>query len=241
MLQRHAKDKFAAGAYVFPGGMLEDHDYNDAALELSPRLTVAQAHSMMPDVSSPEKAPGFFIAAIRETFEESGILLARTGNGDPWHPAPDQTQHIRKARNELHDSEFDFNGWVGGMGLSLATEDFHYFAHWITPEIRPIRFDARFFVIEVNRGLKAEADQREVQNPVWVTPAEALAMHRNNEVTLLGATLRNLELLSTFPTATAAIEGLRSRIVEAILPKLKKQDDGSMSPVYPWDSEYQSL
>ncbi|MBI3993854.1 MAG: hypothetical protein HY342_11305 [Candidatus Lambdaproteobacteria bacterium] len=240
MLQRHAEDKFAAGAYVFPGGMLESIDYGPRALALSP-LGAREAGEALPDVSPAEKALGFFIAAIRETFEEAGILLARTPEGTRWHPTPRELPAVREARRALHAGRLDFVDWVRGMGLRLATDEFQYFAHWITPAVRPIRFDARFFAVEVGPDVTAEADLREVQAPIWVTPGEALERFQRKEVNLLGATRANLSLLARYPSTREALAALRERTVEAILPKLRNNPDGSVTPVFPWDAQYQTL
>ena len=241
MVQRHAEDKFAAGAFVFPGGVLEDNDFSEAAIDLSPRLPPAQAISLIPDAGSPEKALGFFVAAIRETFEEAGILLARTAAGEHWHPDTSQEAELREARDALHEGRLDFVPWMHDMGLSLATDHFRYFAHWITPEARPIRFDTHFFVIEVDKRLQAEADQREVQDHVWVTADEVLARHKAGDVSLVGATRVNLQLISEYANAADAVAGLSAREVVPIMPKLHKTKDGSVRPVFPWDPEYQTL
>lgn len=241
MVQRHAEDKFAAGAYVFPGGVLEDNDFSAAAIALSPRLTPKDALALIPDAGSPEKALGFFVAAIRETFEEAGILLARTAAGGHWHPDAAQEAMLREARDALHEGRLDFIAWMHEMGLRLATDHFHYFAHWITPEARPIRFDTHFFVMEVDQRLQAEADQREVQHHVWVTAEEVLARHKAGEVSLVGATRVNLQLISEYATAAEAVAGLSAREVVPIMPKLRKTDDGSVRPVFPWEPEYQTL
>lgn len=241
MLQRHAADKFAAGAYVFPGGVLEESDYGAEAIALSPRLKPQEALGMIPDAGSPEKALGFFVAAIRETFEEAGILLARTAAGEHWHPDPSQDAMLREAREALHEGKLDFVRWVHELNLKLATDHFHYFAHWITPEARPIRFDTHFFVIEVDKRLEAEADQREVQDHVWVSAEEVLARHKAGEVNLVGATRVNLQLISEYGTARDAVAGLAAREVVPILPKLRKTNDGSVHPVFPWEPEYQTL
>ena len=240
MLQRHAEDKFAAGAYVFPGGVMETSDYAPRALALSP-ISAGQAGQALPDVPLAEKALGFFIAAIRETFEEAGILLARTPAGGRWQPTPGELPAVREARRALHEGRLDFVDWVHGQGLRLATDEFQYFAHWITPEGRPIRFDARFFAIEVGPDVTAEADQREVEAPIWVTPAEALERFKRKEVNLVGATRANLGLLARYASTREALAALQQRTVEAIMPKLKTNPDGSVTPVFPWDPQYQTL
>lgn len=240
MLQRHAKDKFAAGALVFPGGMLEEEDYTPAAMALSP-LTPQQAADAMSDVAPEGRALGYYIAAIRETFEEAGILLANNADGTRWLPAPKDQPDIAEARRELNAGRMDFIEWVGQLELRLATDALQYFAHWITPEGRPIRFAARFFAIAVPQEVVAEADQGEVDAAIWITPRDVLDQFKRKEVTLVGATRANLGLLAKYATTEETLAALSQRAVEAIMPKLKRNSDGSMVPVFPWDPQYHTL
>ena len=112
MVQRHANDAFAGGAFVFPGGVLEESDCAPESLALSEGLSPEAARAALGSVESGGRALGFYLAAIRETFEEVGVLLARTAAGDPWRPSPEQAEPLRRARSELREEhrERQFGG-----------------------------------------------------------------------------------------------------------------------------------
>jgi len=235
MLQRHARDAFSANAYVFPGGMLEPADHSPLAVALSPGLTVAEAHRRMPDVQPPEKALGYAVAAIRETFEEARVLLARPAGGGT---APVPGGGLTAAREALHAGELTFLDWIADRGLCLTPEKLVYFAHWITPEANPIRFTARFFITAAPPGAEAQSDQREVTRHVWLTPAEALRRYEAGRIKLVNATLKNLEWLATFASTDAALAGLSTHTVRTILPKHVTLPDGSSKTLLPGDPGY---
>ncbi|MBI4083094.1 MAG: NUDIX hydrolase [Candidatus Lambdaproteobacteria bacterium] len=238
MLKRHAADAFAANAYVFPGGMLEEADWGPRAPALSPRLSGDQALARMPDAAPPAKALGFAVCAIRETFEEAGLLLARDRGDTRWALELAAPRQVAEARAALHEGRLGFLEWLARQGWVLATERLLYFAHWITPAASPIRFDARFFAAEAPEAGEAASDQREVVHQQWFTPAEALAHHGEGRMKLVNATVRTLEWLGRFETAAAALAGLAGREIRPILPRAVVRPDGSRVTINPWEPGY---
>lgn len=236
MVERHRASSFGAGAYVFPGGMVEPQDYAPAALALCNGLSPAAAGARLLGAESPEQALGAYVAAIRETFEESLVLLAE---GSPGRAAalPERAE-LEAIRARLHAGELDFAAWLGGLGLRLSTQRLVYFAHWITPEVVPQRFSARFFLIEAPPGADAVADQQEVLQHRWLQPAEAIALRERGAIHLMDPTVRNLELLGRFASTAEALHELNGRPVQTIQPKLTLHADGSRTVIYPWDPEY---
>jgi 8-oxo-dGTP pyrophosphatase MutT (NUDIX family) len=235
LLKRHASEAFAAGAYVLPGGMLEPADVIPAAQALSPLCPAVAAAERLPDVTPPAKALGLWIAALRETFEAVGILLARHPDGRLWSPSPDDVIRLAAQRRSLHRNETLFVTLMHDLELYLATDLLIYFAHWITPEIHPMRFSTRFFLAPVPEDLvaaPAAVDQ------VWVAPETALQHYASGDMEMMTVTMSILQTLSRFPSVAAAVEHLRDTPVETVLPKAVVQQDGSTCILYPWDKGY---
>lgn len=237
LVRRHARANFAAGAYVFPGGMLEENDCGQAAQSLSPGLSAEAAHGMIGDSHPHEKSLGLFVAGIRETFEEVGVLLAKK-NGSPWLATAAEEEAFASARERMYQGEIGFIPWVQSLGLTLATDDLVYFAHWITPAIRPKRFDTRFFIVPVGRDVDVRTDRKEVFDRIWVTPEEASQRQQRGELELMRPTLANLELLAPYPTSQEAVAAMRERQVSHILPKVVETPDGGRIVLHPGEEGY---
>jgi 8-oxo-dGTP pyrophosphatase MutT (NUDIX family) len=238
MVQRHAEDAFAAGAFVFPGGVLEEADSGAESLALSTAFSPAQARAALGTVDSPERALGFYLAAIRETFEEVGVLLARTAAGELWQPHPGKEPTWRAVRAALREGRLGFAEWLGREGLRPAADALVYFAHWITPEGRPKRFDTRFFLASVDGRVPVKPDQAEIVGYRWIAPAEAVAAYHHGTMRMVNVTVKNLELLAGFDGVQAALAGLRNRAVRPIRPKLVPLSDGGVRIVHPWEPGY---
>ena len=213
LLQRHARSAFLPGAHVFPGGAVEEADFAPEMAALCRGLSFEQAHRIVGDVSPPEKSLGFFVAAIREAFEESGILLA---HGNASHGPVDERWMTRLGgyRADAHADPSIFISRLRDEGLKLATNTLFYFAHWITPEVLPIRFDARFFVAAALPGQKASPDGKETVEARWISPQDALAEHEAGKLKLAPPTFHSLTELAKYRTADEAIASTRGKIIE---------------------------
>jgi 8-oxo-dGTP pyrophosphatase MutT (NUDIX family) len=239
LVQRsQGKDAFAGGAFVFPGGILERQDHTPEAVALCTGLRPEDAARILGTSDDSERALGYFVAAIRETFEEVGILLARDRGGSPWRPPHDET--LGAARAALRDRRLDFVRWLTERELRLAVEDLSYFAHWITPQALPKRFDTRFFLAAVDAAAVAEPDHAEVVGCRWISPADALAAHRAGDLRMVNATEKTLEMLVDFPGVAEARERLTSRKITAIRPKTVPHGAG-FRVVNPWEPGYDEL
>lgn len=240
LVRRHARANFAAGAYVFPGGMLEEYDFGQAAQNLSPGLTAEAADGIIGGLNPRAKSLGLFVAGIRETFEEVGVLLAKQ-NGDAWQATNSEGQDFASAREQMYQGSLEFISWVEGKGLTLATDELVYFAHWITPAIRPKRFDTRFFIAQLGPDVEVQTDRKEVFDRIWVTPAEATEKQERGELELMRPTLANLELLAPYATSQEAVEAMKQRQVPTILPKIVEGPDGSRIVLHPGDEGYDAI
>jgi 8-oxo-dGTP pyrophosphatase MutT (NUDIX family) len=223
LLQRNARSAFLPGAHVFPGGVVEEADCAPEMAALCQGLGFDRAHRIIRDARPPEKSLGFFVAAIREAFEESGVLLAGDRSGQPLparggrgQPRMDQEQVPRwpGERAEVNANPSVFASRLRDQGLKLATDRMFYFAHWITPEALPIRFDARFFVAAVPPGQDASPDGQETVEARWMSPREAVAEHAQGKLMLAPPTFHSLRELAGFRTVDEAIASIRGKNIE---------------------------
>ena len=183
MTRRSMTASFAPGAYVFPGGVIDAAD--------------AQTHSMAqrrPTQSDLHLTQA--IAAIRESFEELGILFARHADGR-WADNADITQIDRKA---------PFAAQCQSRGLTLAADQVFVLAHWITDRDLPRRFDVPFLVARMPEGQTPVADESEQFEPVWVRPQDALTRHETGDFFMVYPTIRTLERLKAFASVDAVLQ-----------------------------------
>jgi 8-oxo-dGTP pyrophosphatase MutT (NUDIX family) len=229
MLQRHLNSDFVGGAYVFPGGKVDDEDRTPAAEEACASRSDAEASAML-GVDSGGLA--FWVGALRECFEEAGVLLAYRADavgGDTILDAHDAEtrQRLAALRVALNAGEVRFLDACRREGLRLATDRVHYFSHWITPEPAPKRYDTRFFVAALPPGQVPIHDDHETVDTVWVRPDDALARAKAGEFDLIFPTMKNLEAISRFATseellaAAAAVER-----VPTVLPRVVADERG---------------
>ena len=210
LVRRHSKSSFMPGAYVFPGGAVETADYTTQAERVCDGLSFEQAQGIIPDASPPEKALGFFVAAIRETFEEAGILLANREATNVIAFSEEGKARFTGYRRQVRKDPFSFVTIIEREGLKLAAENLFYFAHWITPEISPIRFDARFFVAIAPSNQEVLCDALETTEHVWIAPQEALKEQRG-DFWLPPPTLASISLLARFSSVDEVIAWTRDK------------------------------
>lgn len=236
LIQRHARSKFAAGDYVFAGGKVERDEIPLEAERYCRGLTGLDAAARLGGGLAPLEALGYWVGAAREAFEEVGILLAYGADGR-W-PGPEVGARLAAHRAACHRDHRAFLEMLRAESLTLATDRMAYFAHWITPEESPLRFDTRFFAAIVPPGQDPLIDGHEIVDFRWLTPAEAVAATGRNEITLRFPTIKNLELLRVGPTtAAAAVAALGTRDVPTIRPRILRVD-GRPQAVIPPDPRW---
>ncbi len=216
LLKRSGKSPFLPTAYVFPGGRVDPGDV-DAPVVGDPdweRMGTADAIS-------------YLAAAVRECFEESGILLT-TGTSEPTDRAALQRRDRTFA--ELARER----GWV------IEADALVYWAWWITPEREPRRYDTRFFIARVGADAVGTHDEYETVASEWIAPADAVERAEAGEMFLAPPTLCTLMELAEFSTVDAILAAGRLRTVPAILPRLAVEPDGCIAVVMPGDPEHPS-
>lgn len=228
MVKRHYEIDFASGAYVFPGGKANDED---ADLAWEPLCDG--------DFSGEEQAAR--VSAIREAYEESGILLARTvagrGEGAPLVGA-DIADALAPYRGAVDRREESFLGLIRDHQLVLALDALVHFGHWITPTMMPKRFDTHFYLAATPPEQVAEQDGRETTEAVWVGPQEALDLEAAGTATIIFPTRMNLGKLAETPTTEAALSRFAREDVVTVLPVIGKDDDGSPCLHIPEEAGY---
>lgn len=203
LVKRSRMVDFMAGAHVFPGGKLDAADCSQDACALltAPAETLRER---LGERLPAAQAAGFFVAAIRETFEEAGLLLGKLAAG----------REMDEARTALADGA-DFASLVSELdGAALVP-----WVRWVTPEPSPKRFDARFFLARAPQGQVARVDGHEATEGQWIAPAEALVHWRRGEMLLAPATARSIELLAAHAAVDSALaDAARRRPPPVLMP-----------------------
>lgn len=199
MLRRSLRADFVGGAHVFPGGAVDPGD-GDRVMRRFCRGLSDEAASAILRVTSGGLA--FWVAAVRECFEEAGLLLACGPDGMPvTFVDPGVAERFARHRRALNSRTRSFLEVCESEGLRLSVDSLHYFAHWITPEGSARRYDTRFFVAAAPEGQTPAHDAAETISDVWVRPHDALTRHRSGEMELILPTIRNLQAIGRFATA----------------------------------------
>lgn len=227
MVQRNRQIEFSSGALVFPGGSMDPGDREVAA---DPSL-VAQGGGFDVD------AAAIRVAGIRETFEESGIMLARPrGSGALISAA--QLAALEPQRVALHEEKIGFGDILRQNALLPAIDLLAPFAHWITPVNLPKRFDTHFLLALAPADQVGKHDGNESVDSVWLSPKEALDSAESGRFNLPFPTVRNLIKLDKLGTARAAMDFARATPVVTVIPEMSRNEDGSTRLRIPIEAGY---
>jgi 8-oxo-dGTP pyrophosphatase MutT (NUDIX family) len=216
MMVRHYEIDFNSGALVFPGGSVDAGDRDiighPGVYEVGEGLDAASL--------------SFKIAAIRETFEESGILLARPRGSKSLIEARRAGEIEAAHRAALCASKTTFLNVLTGNGMLLALDALVPYAHWITPEGMPKRFDTWFFLAAAPPAQAGAHDGKESTDSIWVSPREALAGGDSGRFKLPFPTTRNLIRLGKQSNVKAALDDSRGKRVVTVMPVMTKLNGG---------------
>jgi 8-oxo-dGTP pyrophosphatase MutT (NUDIX family) len=235
LARRHASQSFMAGVYVFPGGQLEASDADIAETKLLSVSDGFQPHTLLQDSKlTRDMALGFYICAIRETFEETGVLFARNAsdNSIDFGNAIIQAR-FAAYRQPLNEGKITLAEIIRQEDLVVMPELLTPYSHWITPEIVPQRFSTRFFLAEFPHGQKVVTDKDELTSSLWVTPGEALQMYTAGKISMMPPTLKTLEEMAEFCAMDELFAAARNRKIYPVLPQPMK---GGLK--LPHDPEY---
>jgi 8-oxo-dGTP pyrophosphatase MutT (NUDIX family) len=210
LLKRLRSSGFVPGAYVFAGGRVDAEDGAEFFRESAGARTPSR---------------DYWVAAIREVFEESGVLLARDSHGVDAHELY-ETAALNSERERLMAGTASMQSVMAALDLVPDYEAMAYAAHWITPLAESRRYDTRFFYAALPPGAVASADAREMSDAVWLAPRDALDRFQSGRLPMVFPTVRTLEDLLAFGCVADAMSFVRRTEIKPILPSLVRVGDG---------------
>src|ERR1700759_2380978 len=216
MMVRHYEIDFNSGALVFPGGSVDKND----------REIIAHPELYSGGEGLDEAALSFRIAAIRETFEESGILLARPKGSNALVDARRAREIEAAHRSDLNEGKITFQKVLTDNGMLIALDALVPYAHWITPEGMPKRFDTWFFLAAAPPDQLGAHDGKESTDSIWVSPREALEGGESGRFKLPFPTTRNLIKLGKQGNVKAALDDSRGKSVVTVMPVMTRLNGG---------------
>ena len=227
-LQRRVKGMpFAGGMTVFPGGGVDPRDAEASPAWAGPDVDWWAERFAVP----PDLARALVCAAVRETFEESGVLLA----GLDADSVVADTRPYADARQALVDRSLSFAGFLARSGLVLRADLLRPWANWLTPAEEPRRYDTRFFLAELPAGQRADGETSEADKAGWQTPAGAIEDWKQGRCGLLPPTWMTLADLAELDTVAAAMAA--PRLIDKIMPKVIR-DGEVLRIVLPGDPRF---
>jgi 8-oxo-dGTP pyrophosphatase MutT (NUDIX family) len=236
MMRRDANTVFAGGMWVFPGGSVDDSDDHVDFQTISEHRSETEACDLL---DLPTGGLAYYIAAIRECFEEAGVLLARVKGDEQAVQLTDtlHTSRFEQHRDDVNDGSLSFIHMVQQENLIMDAGEMHYVARWITPVGPPRRFDARFFVARMPKAQEPIHDNRETVHAAWLSPKDILGQVASGKMILMSPTLRMIRCLALFDStdqviaaAKANLSDQRARVDQAgeiVLPGEPGYDSGA--------------
>ncbi|MDO9278268.1 MAG: NUDIX domain-containing protein [Polaromonas sp.] len=228
LVRRHGNSKVLGGVHVFPGGKLDALDCQtlDSQLEQTAVMLAASLGEAELDAAT---GAGLYVAALRETFEECGLLLHREL---PQHVPAELRQHLKDG--------LGFAAAMAQIGLPLQTSALKPWARWITPRVPSVstrRFDARFFVALAPEGQEVLHDDHEVTETVWLTPESALRQYWSGDIGLVPAQIMSLSQLVRHPSAAEVMAAANARLPLLVEPE-PFMHEGVRTVCYPGDPQH---
>ena len=215
LLRRSERAGFVPGRYVFPGGLVEQADASPEIAALVGGISAERIADRLRLVGADPPATAYMVAAVRETFEESSLLVGVRGAQDVCDLAPEARLALRA---ELMEGRMGFADVLSRVGACVAADELAYFAHWITPVAAPRRYDTRFFAARVSTDAEVILDTREMTDAMWITPSAALRALSAGSMKMILPTIETLEHLATFPDTQAALTAMANAEVTTTLP-----------------------
>ncbi|MEV7567155.1 NUDIX hydrolase [Streptomyces tanashiensis] len=219
MLRRRTSMAFAGGAYAYPGGGVDPRDEQPVRWA-GPSLETWAARLGLDDAA---QAQAVVCAAVRETFEEAGVLLAgETEDGVVGDTTGDEWERDREA---LVARELSFADFLDRRGLVLRSDLLGAWARWITPEFEQRRYDTWFFVAALPAGQRTRDVSGEADRTVWIRPAEAAAGYDRGELTMMPPTISTLRALEPYGTAAEALAAAGEQDMAPVLAQARLEGD----------------
>jgi 8-oxo-dGTP pyrophosphatase MutT (NUDIX family) len=240
MLRRTMGAVFGAGFYVFPGGRLDDADGTSDLDAICDGLDDQQASGL---IGLPSGGLSYWIAAVRECFEEAGVLLANTADGPLQFDDTETVARFEGYRSQVHDGTLSLVELCAREGLQLAAGSIKYLSHWITPLGEPRRFDTRILMARAPQGQEPLHDDGETIASEWISPSDALTRFKRGEMQMMPPTVASLKFVGAHTTADEALAAA-SKIGTPVtmLPKLRVSPNGEVAAMLlPGDPGYEDM
>ena len=237
MIKRATKSNFG-GAWVFPGGKVDNEDSENNILDYCQGLDDKQASSIL---SLNEGGLGYWVACVRECFEESGVLLAYRENGHLFKPSLDEKIILNDLRRQLNDDSIVFIDILKKLNLRLALDRILYLSHWVTPKIESRRYSTRFFITSIANDQEAIHDGYEAVDSLWIKIEKALNDYEQGTFPIIMPTIKNLEAIAGYPSTLSILEDKESILPSDILTIVPKFffEKGKLVGLLPGDTGYE--
>ncbi|MCH2170151.1 NUDIX domain-containing protein [Myxococcota bacterium] len=239
LMRRNARSVFVGDMWMFPGGGLEDQDRVPHLAALSPDLSEAEANQRL---GLAEGGLAWWVAALRETFEEAGVLLARPRDGRPALKIRGDVERERvdAQRARLESGRLEFARMLEDEKLELELAAMPYIARWITPPNSPRRYDTRFFLAVMPEGQIARHDNREAVHSEWLRPAEAISRWERGEIEMLPPTRAALQVLAEYSSSARALSDAQAQQSGSDL-EVRREGNDLRAPLFlPGDADYEN-
>ena len=236
MLKRNARSIFVGDMWVFPGGAVDPADRHPDIESLVEGWSDGSASQR---IAQPSGGLGFWVAALRETFEEAGLLLAGQPGTSDMLPLEPGDERFDRHRDGLNAGELDFAAILRSEGLTMRATEMHYVSQWVTPLGPPRRYDTRFFVTERPQTQVPLHDDDEAVHHEWVRAADAIEANESGEMVMMTPTVAMLKRLATFGSVDEAMASASTASPEddeAI--RIRFDDDGPHRIAFPADHDY---
>tara|TARA_B100000497_G_scaffold5700_1_gene5684 strand:- start:1681 stop:2475 length:795 start_codon:yes stop_codon:yes gene_type:complete len=238
MVKRSKKPPFE-NLFVFPGGKIDEADKDINISNLCDGLDDKEASRKL---GLSHGGLSYWVACVRECFEEVGILLAKKTNGEDLDLTGFEKEKYDKYRDKLIRNEISFYDICIKEDLKLTMHNIAPFSHWITPDIETKRFDTRFFIAHLPNNQIEKHDGTELTHSIWINPKEAIKRAFNGEMPMIMPTIKNLQKCENSNSCTELLEHqhqLSSSEIPPILPKFFKKD-GRWHGLLPGDEGYEN-
>jgi 8-oxo-dGTP pyrophosphatase MutT (NUDIX family) len=199
MTRRQESLMFLGGFHVFPGGKMDPADRSPESMARCKGLAPEAASARIEGVEQPAMAVGLMVAAIRELFEEAGVLLAEYEDGTRLtRPSAELCARLSEYREKLQADRISLAQLLEAESLFCSIAHIHWFAHWITPATSPRRFSTYFFTARLPEGQKASPFASEIAEALWVRPEQAIANWREGRWKMIPPTIASLDTLARY-------------------------------------------
>lgn len=216
--KRHQSLEFVGGFHVFPGGKMDRQDLEPGNLERCKGLSPEDAQKILVNPLNPLKSLAYWVTAIRELFEEAGILLAYNKEGELIDFKDKELRDkFSSFRRLIHGGKFTMGEMMVKEDLFYAVDNLLYLSHWITPKFSPRRFDTRFFIARLPEEQSPQHYEDEVTESSWIDPVVALLKWQMGEINMIMPTFTTLQSLTKFKTLTELFDAYKPRNIP--LPK----------------------